>query len=109
MLDGAEKNLEDERALHKSALKAVQDDLEKAKSDAATADEARKKEIEDLKTEDEKLQSDKNIELSQAFSASFAAYLENFLSADPDYNWSLHFAPSTPGFMVDFKAKHSGL
>lgn len=40
-----------ERPLHKSALKVVQDDLEKVTSDASTADEAPKKEIEKLKAE----------------------------------------------------------
>lgn len=46
------------------------------------------------------------MELSQAYSTGFAAYLQNFLAADPEYDWSQHFAPSTPAFMIDFKAKH---
>lgn len=44
--------------------------------------------------------------MSQAFSTGFAAYLENFLARDSNYDLSFHFAPSTPGFLVDFKAKH---
>lgn len=102
LLDVAREKVEDEHLSHKSVLKAIQDDLEMARSDAATTEEARKKEIEELKSENKRLKSEKDLELIQAFFSDFAAYLQNFLAADPDYDWSLRFAPSTLGFMVDF-------
>lgn len=102
LLDGAEKIVENERMSHKNALKAIQDELKKAKTDAKVAGEAHEKEIKRLKTENEKINGGKDLELSQAFSAGFAAYLQKFLTADPKYDWSQHFAPSTPSYMIFF-------
>lgn len=86
LLDGVEKKIEDDRLLHKRALKSIQDDLDKSKADAKAASEAQTKEIEMLKSENEKLQGEKDLELSQAYFAGFAAYLWNFLAIDPDYD-----------------------
>lgn len=48
------------------------------------------------------------MDLSQAYSAGFATYLQNFLAADPDYDWVVvHFAPSTPSFKINFKANYA--
>lgn len=69
--------------------------------------EAQEREIARLKSENDRIQGEKDVELSQAFSAGFAAYLENFLAGDPEYDWSVHFAPSTTGYMIDFKAKNA--
>lgn len=60
-----------------------------------------------MKAEIEKLQGEKDKELSDAYSDGFAAYLKNFLVADPDYDWALCFTPSTPDFMINFKVKYA--
>lgn len=49
LVDGAEKKVEDERQSHKSALKALQDDLTKVKVNAKATGEAQQMEIDRLK------------------------------------------------------------
>lgn len=108
LLDEVEKKVEDEHLLHENALKSIQNNLDKSKAYAKALSEAHEKEIERLKAENERLQGDKDLELSHAYSAGFAAYLQNFLATNPDYDWAPHFAPSTPAYMIKFKADHVG-
>lgn len=103
MFDRAEKKIEDLGETHKAELKILNDDLVKIRGDAKTASEAHVKEIADLKAEKASLQQGKDKELSDAFSLGFAAYLQNFLDAIPEYNWAPHFPPSTPSYMIKFK------
>lgn len=106
-MDDAKKKVEDEHLLDKNALKAVQDDLTKVKADAKAVSEAQKKEIKRLKAKIEKLEGEKDKKLSNAYSTGFAAYLQNFLAGDPDSDWSCHFAPSNPDFMINFKVQYA--
>lgn len=85
LLDGAEKKIKDIQTDHKKELQAIQDELNKARNEAQSAGEAKDREIEKMRVKNEKLQADKDMELSQAYSAGFAAYIHNFLAADPDY------------------------
>ena len=103
LLNGAEKKIEELRENHKAELKLIQDDLDKVKSDAKTAIEAQAKEISNLKDEKASLQEGNDKALSDAFSLGFTAYLQNFLAADPEYDWTSHFPPSTSAYMVRFK------
>lgn len=86
LLDGAEKKIEDLKDSHKTELKGLQDEVDRVKSEMASASEAHKKEIEQLKSEKANIQEGKDKELSDAFSLGFAAYLQNFLAADPEYD-----------------------
>lgn len=107
LLDGAEKKIEDIQNDHKAELKGIQDEPEKLKAEAKTINEVMTTELESLKAENEVLQGDKVKELSEAYSAGFTAYLQNFLADDPDYNWATHFAPSTHGYMIKFKVDNA--
>lgn len=107
MLDGAEKKIKELNESHKAKLKNLQDELEKVRGDVKSASEAHNKELAKLKAEKESIQQGKDVELSNAFSLGFKAYLENFLAADPDYDWAPHFPPSTPAYMVNFKADNA--
>lgn len=49
----------------------------------------------------------KNYELVDAYNADFFAYLKAFFGAHFDYNWIIHFPPSTSKFMEGFKVKNA--
>lgn len=91
ILDGAEKKIEELNDANKSELKRLQDELEKAKTDPKTMSDAQAKELANQKMEKETLKQGKDKELSDVFSLGFAAYLQNFLAADPQYDWAPHF------------------
>lgn len=86
LLDGAEKKIEKIQGDQKKEIRAIQDKLDKENNEAQSTSEAKNKEIEMLKTEIENLRGDRDLELNQAYSAGFAAYLHSFLAADPDYD-----------------------
>lgn len=75
LLDGAEKKIEDMQSDNKAELKTIQDELDRVKVEARIVSKAQDKEIERLKAENERLQGNKDLELSQAYFAGFAAYL----------------------------------
>ena len=60
-----------------------------------------------LQAELENERASKSKELSDAYRLGFLGYLTNFLAADPDYDWSKFFAPSTPAYMAGFKESNA--
>lgn len=76
MLNGAEKKIEELNDCHKGEIKNLYDELEKTRANAKAAGYTHTKELTKLKMEKKTLQQGKDIELSDAFSLSFAAYLK---------------------------------
>lgn len=109
ILSGAKRKIEEINDSYKSELKNLQDELEKVKTDAKATSDAQAKELAHLKMDNETLKQGKDRELSDAFSLGFGAYLQNFLSVNPEYDWARHFLPSTPAYIVKFKEDNAAV
>lgn len=109
-LDQSERKIFYMGEAHKMELKTVQGSLNAAMEEAKRVGEAHNKEVEKLQSELEMTsKADKLKYQSEAYSVGFLDYLRNFLAADPDYDWSTQFAPSTSGYMLKFKAENASL
>ena len=95
-------------------IKARKDDavnaqkaIDKQHEEAKQAQEALLGENTRLQARIDELEASMKQKEGAAYSLGFLDYLRNFLAADPEYDWSSHFAPSTPAFMSHFKEENS--
>lgn len=105
----AQKKLDGEIRARKDDVDKLQLTLDKANFDLDNLKRTHEDEIAKLRSENELLLASTRKGQSEAYNAGFLDYLRNFLAADPDYNWAQHFAPSTPGYMITFKADNAEL
>ena len=101
-------------AKYHEEVKARKDDavnaqkaLDRQHDEAKQAQELLEGENLKLQAKVEELEAAAKKKESEAYSLGFLDYLRNFLAADPEYDWSSHFAPSTPAFMSLFKEENS--
>lgn len=87
--------------------KKTQTSLEKFQDEAKQAQELLEGENSGLQGRIDELEVSLKKEEGAAYSMGFLDYLRNFLVANPEYDWSSYFAPSTPAFMSNFKEENS--
>lgn len=99
---------EEVKVSKEDAVKA-QKALDKQHDEARKEHDALSGENSKLQAKVDELEASINQKEGAAYSLGFLDYLRNFLAADPEYDWSAHFAPSTPAFMSFFKEENAAL
>ncbi|XP_063939024.1 uncharacterized protein LOC135148312 isoform X2 [Daucus carota subsp. sativus] len=102
-LKDLQKKYKDDIKTRDAQIRNVQDTLNELTESSTSAANLANSTIAGLQYELEGEKASKSKELSDAYRLGFSEYLINFLAADPDYDWTTFFAPSTPAFMVGFK------
>lgn len=102
-----QKKLAEDDLSHKADKKHLQNALDEAAEIAKKQGEANALAFQKLQDELADLEGNTLKAQSDTYNAGFFAYLTNFIAADPEYDLSKNFAPSTPGYMLKFKADNA--
>lgn len=106
-LKGLQSKYKDDMQTRDLQIKNFQTTLNELTESSTAAANLANSTIAGLQSELESEKASKSKELSDAYGFGFLDYLVNFLAADPDYDWSKFFAPSTPAYMTGFKKSNA--